>query len=662
MKLENLNELCVKSLDESEFKFIDGNPKTIANIKPINIIIGANNSGKSRLLRTFFSSGFSAFSSKNGNVQVTLEKLKPAPKKGGFSRPADNFISRQVFTYLDNNKDSIFDSNLYAAIFRTIEESLLTEKDFVDHQDVIDIAERMLGEELWANIQSYKASSEFDIEQVTKEYIPMLRGLRTLSTDVDVYLDRTLADYFPANGEQKKPKIFTGHSLYEDILHALLGTEEERESVRNYEAYLANHFFEGQQVTIIPKKDRVAISKPNNVVHVKIGSQPQRAIYELGDGIQAMIALTVRPFLEKESTIFFIEEPEQNLHAGMQRALIEAFRACPQHMFFFTTQSNHFVDLTLEADDINLISVKKEVDDAGKATSIVESQANNNEILKDLGVLASSVLLANCSIWVEGITDKRYLQVYLAKYLDELEAFSNSVDKSLEERETAKARLGKLRTYNENLHYVFVEYQGSNITHWAFTPDVDPEKTSQTPANKLTKDIFLLADADIKTKGSRVEDLEKALRNGFFLLERKEIENYIPQNVIIKTAEVQWDTFNEKHDSELSFDSLDDNAFKSEDIGIGATLESCVKRGEDVKAERFFYRKGKPTKFEGRGENRIEVDSPSSGSTIKDKTDFCELAVKIMQGKNDVCKVEWQLTPDLYDLCDHIWKFIEDCN
>ncbi|MBT0323245.1 ATP-dependent nuclease, partial [Vibrio campbellii] len=473
---------------------------------------------------------------------------------------------------------------------------------------------------------------------------------------------RTVNDYFSEKNSGTTLNIFTGHTLYEDMVYSLLGTEEEQESVKKYQDYLSTYFFEGQRVNIIPRKDRNGkkASAENNVVHIKIGDEPQRPIYELGDGIQAMVTLTVRPFLEKEPTIFFIEEPEQNLHAGMQRALIEAFRACPQHMFFFTTQSNHFVDLTLESDDINLISVKKEVDSEGKVKSIVQSQANNSEILQELGVLASSVLLANCSIWVEGVTDKRYLQVYLEKYLDELEASSNSDKLTEEQRATAKKRAGKLRTYSENLHYVFVEYQGSNITHWAFTDEADPEETSKTPAAKLSKDILLLADADIDSKGSRVEDLQNALGERFEILEWKEIENYIPQDIIVEAAKKHWESFQHTQGSDFDIESLPDNYFEDSEIGIGGLLENRVSRSEtSTKAEAsYFFRDGAPTKKVGK-----EVQhSPSSGSTIRIKVPFCDTAVAIMKSKDEDNKYKWQLTPELNKLCNKIWSFIEQCN
>lgn len=658
IELKYVTAFSSQALGEEQFKFSESRHNAIENLQQINIIIGANNSGKSRLLRAIFSSKLDHFDYQKklaDKAKIDLHNYKPTNED----------ISQEIYNVLNSalsdNKE-IFDSNVYKELANRIDFTFSIYGKNLHASDINKHALTIFSKDNWEEFKQFQRTNLFDINEVRKEYIPILRGFRTLTPGSDLYLNRTLKDYFSSKDSGQILNIFTGHTLYEDIDYAKAGSDEEQQSVIDYEKYLSEHFFQGERVIITPRKDRNIKDISNNVVSVKIGQESQYPIYKLGDGIQSIIALTVRPFLQKEPSIFFIEEPEQNLHAGMQRALIEAFRACPQHKFFFTTQSNHFVDLTLESDDINLISVKKEVDETGNATSSVQSQANNSEILRELGVLASSVLLANCSIWVEGVTDKRYLQVYLSKFLDELKQRSVSDDVSFEERHDAKSRLAKLRTYNENLHYVFVEYQGSNITHWAFTNDVDPEEMSQTPANKLNKDIFLIADADIETKGSRVEDLEQALGERFLLLKRKEIENYIPQNVIIKTAELQWDTFYGKYDSTLSFDELKDNQFDSGDIGIGAILETCVGRDDKVEADRYFFRKGKPTKFKGRGKNRREVDSPCSGSTIKEKTGFCELAVKIMSGKDKNNQIEWKLTPELSNLCDRIWKFIEDCN
>ena len=65
------------------------------------------------------------------------------------------------------------------------------------------------------------------------EYIPIFRGLRPLDPSTDLYEERTKQDYF--NKDQNlNHSIFTGYSLYSDIMHDLLGLEKERENVRSF--------------------------------------------------------------------------------------------------------------------------------------------------------------------------------------------------------------------------------------------------------------------------------------------------------------------------------------------------------------------------------------------------------------------------------------------
>ena len=74
----------------------------------------------------------------------------------------------------------------------------------------------------------------------------------------------------------------------------------------------------------------------------------------------------------------------------------------------------------------------------------------DNRALELLGVRNSSVFLTNCTIWVEGITDRHYLRHYLKLYAEEHKDDSDFED------------------FKEDYHYSFVEYGGNNITHWSF--------------------------------------------------------------------------------------------------------------------------------------------------------------------------------------------------
>src|SRR6266481_5930628 len=63
----------------------------------------------------------------------------------------------------------------------------------------------------------------------------------------------------------------------------------------------------------------------------------------------------------------------------------------------------------------------------------------------------SSVFLSNSTIWVEGITDRRYVSHYLDLYQNHLrdESEANS--------------LSAPRRYRQDLHYSFVEYAGATL-------------------------------------------------------------------------------------------------------------------------------------------------------------------------------------------------------
>ncbi|MFH0287784.1 hypothetical protein ACGRSR_09015 [Vibrio owensii] len=193
-----------------------------------------------------------------------------------------------------------------------------------------------------------------------------------------------------------------------------------------------------------------------------------------------------------------------------------------------------------------------------------------------------------------------------------------------------------MKSYHENLHYVFTEYQGSNITHWDFG-DTNNTQSSKTPAKKLNQNIFLIADADIDGKGNRINVLSDSLGANFHLLERKEIENFIPSNILIKTAEARWETFNRKDNCHIGrFANIKSSLFDDEKKGIGEILERYVTKPKGF--DRDFFK--------------------DKSGTIKDKVKFCNKATEIMSDPN----LSWTLTTELTDLCRKIWDHIEKSN
>ncbi|MFN1617372.1 AAA family ATPase [Vibrio rotiferianus] len=587
---------------------------SLSGVQKFNFFVGANNSGKSRVLRYVLDK------SKTWLIGSDLMSAKQVMEAIDL-----NEIERLTFRYTNNR------NALRSAIVQAKESTpevpiaSLTQKLAWKAEEECggsgDELEAKAHELVHPHLDPKKYRLLSDILAYTYKdpiYIPTLRTLRHIS-DKDHYKVRTVQDYFPdydINNSSSTKFIFTGHDISEDLKQHLLGTHKQREKVRQFEQFLSEQFFYGADIAITPRIN-------DNVVWFKEGDKEEYPIYNLGDGIQAIIILTYKVFMAEEPTIFFIEEPEKYLHAGMQRTLIEALASIPHHMFFMTTHSNHFLDLALERDDVATHQVSHR-----EGKTLTCSATELNDLLDELGVRASSVLLANCSIWVEGVTDKLYLRTYMTKFLRELEA-----------KELKPERLKRLKSYLENLHYVFVEYQGSNITHWAFNHDEsDLEKTS---AYLLNNKIFLLADGDIDWKGERTENLSKHLGDQFYQLKLKEIENYIPVEVMQETAKLRWNAMKLTNNCTLDVSTLTQKAYEHKKTGIGKALERCIT--------------SKPTNLE---KSFFEEVSKSRTGTIRDKVTFCKEAVRYMNSHPD----DWALTKELTDLCDKLWKHIERSN
>ncbi|MBE8557939.1 AAA family ATPase [Vibrio sp. OPT24] len=583
------------------------NEWTLTNLKQINFFIGPNNSGKSRKIRELFTSDINQWLIDTYSypaIGVLEHAREIIEEKASVRRDIQNYVRYANIEKIKGTLDNLISTNPPIGIFQLADhiyrKSIGSIGDSSASKQLADILIEPYTSEYKKEISHVESFNNIDWSST---YIPTLRSLRNLDPKNDLLTTRTKTDYF--RDVNKLGLIFTGHSLYQDLARHLLGTHEQRQMVRKYEQYLSEKFFFGQIISLVPMIEK-------DVVYFKEGDKTERPIYDLGDGIQSIIILTFPIFMADQPTIFFIEEPEHYLHAGLQRTLIETFAQHEEHMFFMTTHSNHLLDLAQERGDVAIQQVHQE-----NGETVVTPTQEYGDLLDNLGVRASSVLLANCSIWVEGVTDKLYLRTYMKKYIQELRDNGHT------------KRANELNSYHENLHYVFAEYQGSNITHWAFGEETTD---TQTPAKKLNKNILLIADADIDGKGNRTKDLKGALGDGFLLLKWKEIENYIPQNILVETAKARWGTFRQTDGCSIDrFANIKNNRFEKENEGIGRVLETYVTKAPGL--ERDFYK--------------------DKSGTIKDKVKFCHTAIKIMDEQ------DWKLTPELNTLCKRLWEHIE---
>ncbi len=594
----------------------DADKREYLSLRKLNLLIGPNNSGKSRLLRSLFSSSLDKvsiglgreFRSASENLGDLYKIIQSHQTMNNFTCEAFLAMCRGECIKIDQIRNTIedFTNVVLQASNTNLHSSMGRSGDgFGQLQQVVRT--KHLSKEINEVVKLGK-----EMHAMNRHYIPILRGMRPLGEGTDVFLERTYKDYF-SSSKKENLKIVTGFDLYKLLTQFLLGHPKDRERIREYEKILGNEFFSGAEITLIPQYEK-------DTVAVKIGGDEQFPIYDLGDGLQQVIIITSAAYLEKNYSIFFIEEPEACLHPGLLRKLALFLLTHTNHQYIVTTHSNHLLDLAENDQDILIHRVSRksyQPEDGFK----VEECTRDREILADLGVRASSVYLANSTIWLEGITDRLYLKTFMKKYLQSLKD------------ERLKVNLEGLL---ENFHYAFVEYQGGTLGHWGFD---DGDTTERLNASKLCSAAFLIADGDILEKGKRAETLNNELKERFHLLPSKEIENLLPVSVIEKAAQRIFKR--KKSKTTAGLDSSNIKKILTQNIedsehGIGHHLDRCLG-------------------LKGKGKNNPRIFSDESG-TINEKVKFCREAIDVMENET------WELPKALEELCAKIYKHIKDNN
>jgi predicted ATPase len=276
----------------------------------------------------------------------------------------------------------------------------------------------------------------------------------------DIFKDTLLKNYPTL---VKGVDVFTGLNLYEEILNARNSNKSTREKFQSFEDFLSENFFENKTIDIVAEFKYNENKNGNNEseqILINVEGEKDRYLYELGDGIQALIILMYKVFMAEGDSFIFIDEPEINLHPGMQRLFLEQITSNEDLIkknltYFISTHSNHFLDLTIEKDNVSIYSFTQKLKENGNKHFVIKNvNSGDNDILKDLGVNNSSVFMANCSIWVEGISDRNYIKAFLKSYCD----------------------YHKISYPKEDIDFAFFEYAGSNINHYIFDDKIEKVK------------------------------------------------------------------------------------------------------------------------------------------------------------------------------------------
>lgn len=610
-----IDAIQVAGIGENIYYDVNNLPlKYISNVNKINIFIGENNSGKSRLMRGLVSSDMAKILS---NSNAVKERTKD------YRREILNIINRMKdysdYDFKIKNIDEKSDVEFFCEIQRKVDM-------FKSKNDTLTYPINGFISQIQGNLNSLledlsrvsNSIRQTSIMRSSPIYIPILRGVENFNIYFDISDNRETLNSISMNQNQrnaletykknanhiyqnkiqkaygiKGDLIFTAENLYEEVTNKLLGKEEGRTFIKEFQEFISKQFYNGEEFTLIPQKKE-------GYLHVKIGKQ-EKPLHELGDGIKQLITILYKIYENKDNfKVFLIEEPELNLHPGFQRKLIEIFQLqmFNKHQYFITTHSNHFIDSCFDYENISIYKFTN-IDGSNMKFRIVYTSPNDVSLLQSLGVNNSSVFMANCTIWVEGISDKILIKKYLEKYFEH----------------------ENISKFKEDINYAFVEYGGNNITHWDFEAT---ESIETINAAGITNRSFLICDNDNDSEGkkNRKRKIKEVFQDNFCELTVREIENTISKSVLDRT----------------------------------------LFRGENVKYKKDFKQKDYTKKNVYMGTfidehynlNKKYSSSRGTGTIIK-KLEFAKEISK------NIVKYE-DLSNQAINLCKKITKFIEDSN
>lgn len=243
-----------------------------------------------------------------------------------------------------------------------------------------------------------------------------------------------------------------------------------------------------------------------------------------GSGLRTILLVLIKLFLEASNSqrnIFIFEELENNIHPTIQRNLFNYlynWAIEKDDIFFITTHSNVPINMFGNMPSISITHIKKNIESKELITESAFSFSSNSDILNDLGVKASDILQSNAIIWVEGPSDRIYINKWIELASD-----------------------GILR---ENTHYQILFYGGRLLSH--LTGKTKCKEPSELINLFLAnRNSILVMDSDKKHSNGRINKTKQRIIKEFtdsgsiaWITKGREIENYLSQSVINKEYDI----------------------------------------------------------------------------------------------------------------------------
>jgi energy-coupling factor transporter ATP-binding protein EcfA2 len=483
------NDLERVGLKVGTYKCFGETPQGFEQILPFNLIVGRNNTGKSALLDLL-----AYIVTRQSNELLILDEKNPEREK------IATVVLRSTIT--SGDYDHIAGDFGDRAILngRYIEWSLQPN----GYQKLITVDETNLPQKI-PNL----------FEAIAKNKPNPFRGhqFKRLSAERDIRPENRTP------GLRLKPTVKdTGDGTTECIDYFLQKSDFDNTLVETTMLHDLNTIFAGDaEFTRIDTFERVGDAMRE--IYLYENHKGRVPLSSSGSGLKTIILVLVYlrliPVLEGhqlDSYLFGFEELENNLHPALQRRLLHFLRAfATEHgcRFFLTTHSPVEIDYFARDEHAQVLHVTH--DGKGATVATISAYPHRRRVLDDLDLRASDILQANGIIWVEGPSDRLYLNKWI-------ELWTNG-------------------TLREGAHYQVLFYGGNLLKHLNAQ---DPGTVADTISILTTnRNACILIDSDKSHANDTIGATKQRLNDeitqagGFaWITAGREIENSIPADIL----------------------------------------------------------------------------------------------------------------------------------
>lgn len=473
----------VKKIDVLNYKcFTDIH---IDNIKPINIIIGKNNIGKSSVLDIV--EGIYGSRIINMNTKIILTK------------EMDEDVISRVFQ--KNTSGGTIGGDHYEFGKKYIGQDISFIQKSDSSNQIPDDFEKY-NPHLTINQIDYWSRVAFSIEidqKVTKRILAE-RNIFPEDNDDNMIVDSN------GNGITRFITNFLNRSKYNENL-------VKNDLLQNLNKIMGDD----ANFTEIVTQQIDSAEGTKWEIYLREEGKGRIPLSESGSGLKTILMVIVFTILipnvehkKISQYIFLFEELENNLHPSLQRRLLKYIENLTEDgaIFFLTTHSNVTLDAYQNSDITNIIHLQKE-DSQVKLINIT-NKIQKNSILNDLGIKASDLLQSNGIIWVEGPSDRVYINNWI--------------------------KIHKKTNIVEGKDYQCVFYGGRLLSNLSLE-----DENELVNLMSVNRNAIIVLDSDKKGNNTPLNKtkkriIEEAKKQGIlvWVTKGREIENYIPELLVKK--------------------------------------------------------------------------------------------------------------------------------